>query len=142
MAEQRQENNKLTKRTIEIWGRRSLPGTTGAQLTYVRRFERTPLRSPSFGFISCSLYGRALSFHHTTSLQLKQRNLVERDVDHHQRVHDSSAVGVATSSTEVWSTTAFFSTCSSARRPTVGVLKKKVRSRWYTYQHFSSSSIA
>ena len=27
MAEQRQENNKPTKRTIEIWGRRSLPGT-------------------------------------------------------------------------------------------------------------------
>ena len=27
MAEQRQENNKPKKRTIEIWGRRSLPGT-------------------------------------------------------------------------------------------------------------------
>ena len=27
MADQRQENNKPTKRTIEIWGRRSLPGT-------------------------------------------------------------------------------------------------------------------
>ena len=27
MAEQRQENNKPTKGTIEIWGRRSLPGT-------------------------------------------------------------------------------------------------------------------
>ena len=27
MAEQRQENNKPTKRTIEIWARRSLPGT-------------------------------------------------------------------------------------------------------------------
>ena len=27
MAEQRQENNKAAKGTIEIWGRRSLPGT-------------------------------------------------------------------------------------------------------------------
>ena len=37
-------------------------------------------------FFSCSLYERALSCHHTAFLQLKQRNLVERDVDC-QRVH-------------------------------------------------------
>ena len=53
-----------------------------------------------FRFFSCSLYERALSCHHTRSLQLKQRKLVERDVDC-QRVHDSRAVGVGTTSTEV-----------------------------------------
>ena len=51
-----------------------------------------------FFFLTCSLYGRALSCHHTTSLHLKQRNLVERGVDC-QSVHDGHAVGVGTTST-------------------------------------------
>ena len=57
---------------------------------------------PSFAkfrfFFLFALRARALSCHHTTSLQLKHRNLVERDC---QRVHESCALGVATTSTEV-----------------------------------------
>ena len=65
------------------------------------RFEGSnepPLRSPSFVFFLFALRARALSCHHTTSLQLKHRNFVEWDC---QRVHESRALGVATTSTEV-----------------------------------------
>ena len=71
-------------------------------------------------FFSCSLYERALSCHHTTSLQLKQslKNLVERDC---QRVCTKAVR---------W----------ASPRPRLRWVYKKVRSRWN--QHSSSSSIA
>ena len=71
-------------------------------------------------FFSCSLYERALSRHHTTSLQLKQslKNLVERDC---QRVCTKAVR---------W----------ASPRPRLRWVYKKLRSRWN--QHSSSSSIA
>ena len=64
------------------------------------KVRTNPPSFAKFHFFSCSLYERALSCHHTTSLQLKQRNLVEREVDC-QRVHNSRAMGVGTTLTEV-----------------------------------------
>ena len=87
------------------------------------------VRQVSFFFFSCSLYERALSCHHTTSLQFKQRRKKSiwspwRDVDC-ERVHDSRAVGIGTTSTEVWSTTAFFSRSAAGLRWAHKKKKKK-----------------
>ena len=88
-------------------------------------------------FFTCSLYERALSCHHTASLQLKQRNLVERDLDCQR---DDSRVRWASLRPRLR---------RDQRRPSSPALhagqlrvvqKKKASSRWY--QHFSSSSIA
>ena len=98
----------------------------------VRTNPPPPLRSPIFVFF-CSLYERTLSCHHTTSLQLKQRNLVERDVDC-ERVHDSRAVGLRRRHDLDWGVINDGLILLLCPQP-YGRCTKTVRSRWYQDFH-------
>ena len=75
MAEQRQENNKPTKRTIEIWGRRSLPGTT-RQTTRSRAYSfRKAIFAPAPRRLALTRFSR--SFPNWTVLGKKNRRSLE-----------------------------------------------------------------
>ena len=75
MAEQRQENNKPTKRTIEIWGRRSLPGTM-RQTTRSRAYSfRKAIFAPAPR--RWALTGFSRSFPNWTVLRKKDRRSLE-----------------------------------------------------------------
>ena len=89
------------------------------------KVRTNPPSFAKFRFFSCSLYERALSSHDVSAAQTKMKEIWSNGTSTvNVRVHDSRAVGVGTTSTEVWSTTAFLFSCS-ARRPTAGVQKKK-----------------
>ena len=75
MAEQRQENNKPTKRTIEILGRRSLPGTM-RQTTRCRAYSfRKAIFAPAPRRWALTRFSR--SFPNWTVLGKKDRRSLE-----------------------------------------------------------------
>ena len=75
MAEQRQENNKPKKRTIEIWGRRSLPGTM-RQTTRSRAYSfRRAIFAPALRWWALTRF--SLSFPNWTVLGKKDRRSLQ-----------------------------------------------------------------